>query len=89
MPRNSSCGLICILVLVACLGLALPAAAAPAERISESPLLSRLWDWAGNVWETVTRGGQGPWTVAVGADNGNGHVDRGILIDPNGNPGGK
>lgn len=89
MPRNSSRGLVSMLVLVACLGLALPAAAAPAERISEAPRLSRLWDWAGNVWEAVTRGGQGPWTVAVEADSDNGHIDRGILIDPNGNPGGK
>jgi len=83
MSRNLFRGLVSILMLVACLGLAMPAAAAPAERIPESPLLSRLWDWAGNVWETMTRAGQGSWSVVTAADH-DGHIDRGILIDPNG-----
>ena len=84
MSRNLFRGLVAILMLVACLGLAMPAAAAPAGRIPESSLLSRLWDWAGNVWETLARAGQGPWSVVTAANGGNGHVDRGILIDPNG-----
>lgn len=83
MSRNLSRGLVAVLMLVACLGLAMPAAAAPAERVPEAPLLSRLMDWAGNVWETVTRATQGPWSVATAADS-DGHYDRGALIDPNG-----
>lgn len=87
MSRISSCGLVSVLVLVACLGLALPAAAAPAERAPEASLLSRLWDRVGSIWETVAREAQGRLSVIVGADSDN-DFDRGILIDPNGAPGG-
>lgn len=86
MSRNPSRGLVSVLVLVACLALALPAAAAPAERTPESPLLTRVLGWAESVWATVTRGAQNPWSILVAADSGGngGHIDRGILIDPNG-----
>lgn len=89
MSRNSSRDLIFILVLVAGLGLALPATAAPAERTPESPLLSRFRDWTGSLWDSVLQGKPNPWTILIEADSGADHKDRGILIDPNGAPGGK
>lgn len=79
MSRNSYRGLTLALVLIVGLGVALPAAAKPAERVPaiEEGLLERIWNWVEHLW---TRAGGGEHSRAVS--------QTGILIDPNGGQGG-
>lgn len=80
MSRNSYRGLTLALVLIVTLGMALPAAAAgPDERVPprESGLLSWIWHWVESLW-----------TIGGGRDHTFATADTGILIDPNGSPGG-
>ena len=85
MSRNSYRGLTLALILIVGLGMALPAAARPAERAVavEEGLLDRLWNWVEHLWF----GGPQPDENLrpVTAKSGGG-CDRGPLIDPNGNP---
>lgn len=84
MSRNSYRGLTIALVLIVGLGMALPAAARPAERALaiEEGLLDRLWNWVEHLWFGGPQLDEnlGPATAASGG------CDRGPLIDPNGNP---
>jgi hypothetical protein len=79
MSRNSYRGLTLAIVLIVGLGMALPAAARPAERgpAIEEGLLERIWNWVGSLW-TVAGGGKHTRAVS----------HTGILIDPNGGQGG-
>ena len=88
MSRNSFRGLTLALILIVGLGMALPAAARPAERgpAIEEGLLARLWNWVEHLWRSTPQPGKDgkdlrPATAASG-----GGCDRGILIDPNGSP---
>lgn len=88
MSRNSYRGLTLVLVLIVSLGMALPAAARPAERVpaTQDGLLVRLWDWVEHLWRGIPQPVQDLRSATTAAcDN----PDRGILIDPNGNPCGK
>ena len=86
MSRNSYRGLTFILILIFGLGMALPAAAGPAEQVSASQdgLLVRIWDWIGHLWRGAAQPREHPKPVTAKA--GVCDPDRGILIDPNGNP---
>jgi hypothetical protein len=85
MSRNSYRSLTLALVVIIGLGMALPAAAKPAERVPaiEEGLLDRLWNWVEHLWFGTQQPEKGlrPATEASG-----GGCDRGILIDPNGSP---
>jgi hypothetical protein len=85
MSRNSYRVLTLALVLIVGLGMALPAAAKPAERALavEEGLLDRLWNWVEHLWFGGPQPDENlrPATAASG-----GGCDRGPLIDPNGNP---
>ena len=85
MSRNSYRGLTLALVLIVGLGMALPAAARPAERALavQEGLLDRLWNWVEHLWFGGSQPEKGlrPATEASGSG-----CDRGILIDPNGTP---
>jgi len=88
MSRNSYRGLALALILIVGLGMALPAAARPAERALaiQEGLLDRLWNWVEHLWF----GGPQPdknLRPAIEASSGcDTNPDRGPLIDPNGNP---
>lgn len=84
MSRNSFRSLTLALVLIVGLGMALPAAARPAERVPavEEGLLDRLWNWVEHLWF----GGSQPDKGLRPATAQSGSCDRGILIDPNGSP---
>jgi hypothetical protein len=86
MSRNSYRGLTLALVLIVGLGVALPAAARPAERALavQEGLLDRLWNWVEHLWRGGPQPDKGlrPATAAAGVCD----PDRGILIDPNGSP---
>ena len=86
MSRNSYRSLTLALILIVGLGMALPAAARPAERglAVEEGLLVRLWNWVEHLWRNVPQPGKElrPTTEAAGVCD----PDRGILIDPNGSP---
>ncbi|HVG09309.1 MAG TPA: hypothetical protein VNM67_16500 [Thermoanaerobaculia bacterium] len=86
MSRNSYRGFTLALVLIVGLGMALPAAARPAERIVavQEGLLERLWNWVEHLWSGGTQPDKGPRPATAAA--GGGGCDRGILIDPNGSP---
>lgn len=80
MSRNSYRGLTLVLVLIVSLGMALPAAAGGlGDRVParEPGFLSWIWHWVEHLWPTS---GGGNLTPAV--------ANTGILIDPNGVPGG-
>ncbi|MFL6293239.1 MAG: hypothetical protein ACJ759_20280 [Thermoanaerobaculia bacterium] len=80
MSRNSYRGLTLVLVLIVSLGMALPAAATGRdERVParEPGFMSWIWHWVGSLWPIS---GGGDLTPAV--------ANTGILIDPNGVPGG-
>jgi len=86
MSRNSYRGLTLALVLIVGLGMALPAAAKPAERALavQEGLLDRIWNWVEHLWFGGTQPdskGLRPATEAASSS-----CDRGILIDPNGSP---
>jgi hypothetical protein len=84
MSRNSYRGLTLALILIVGLGMALPAAARPAERALavQEGLLVRLWNWVEHLWRGAPQPDKGlrPATATSGS------CDRGILIDPNGSP---
>ncbi|HEX6865464.1 MAG TPA: hypothetical protein VF414_21730 [Thermoanaerobaculia bacterium] len=85
MSRNSYRGFTLALILIVGLGVALPAAARPAEKTVaiQEGLLDRLWNWVEHLWfggQKPDKGGLRPATEASGS------CDRGILIDPNGSP---
>ncbi|HYH46604.1 MAG TPA: hypothetical protein VEG34_13045 [Thermoanaerobaculia bacterium] len=84
MSRNSYRGFTLALVLIVGLGMALPAAARPAERALaiQEGLLDRLWNWVEHLWF----GGPQPNENLRPATAKSGGCDRGPLIDPNGNP---
>ena len=89
MSRNSYRALAIALVLIVSLGIALPAGAAGRADRDQTPaaqhsLLARLWDWVGPLWPVVPKDGKGltPVTAAAGICD----PDRGVLIDPNGQP---
>lgn len=84
MSRNSYFGLTLALILIVGLGVALPAAAKPAERSPaiQEGLLDRIWNWVEHLW----LGGQKPDERLRPATAKSGGCDRGILIDPNGTP---
>ena len=84
MSRNSYRGLTLALVLIVGLGVALPAAARPAEKAAaiQEGLLDRLWNWVEHLWT----GGQKQEERLRPATEKSGGCDRGILIDPNGVP---
>ncbi len=84
MSRNSYRGLTLALVLIVGLGVALPAAAKPAERAVavEEGLLDRLWNWVEHLWF----GGPQPDENLRPVTAKSAGCDRGPLIDPNGNP---
>ena len=86
MSRNSYRGITLALVLIVGLGMALPAAARPAERVpvNQDGLFVRLWDWVEHLWRGVPQPGKDlrPVTAAAGVCD----PDRGGLIDPNGHP---
>ncbi len=79
MSRNSYRGLTLAVVLIIGLGMALPAAARPAERVVaiQEGLLDRLWNWVERLWP-----------VANGENLKSATSRTGILIDPNGGQGG-
>jgi len=85
MSRNSYRGLTLALVLIVGLGMALPAAARPAERALavQEGLLDRLWNWVEHLWFGNPQPEKGPRPATEAAGSG---CDRGILIDPNGTP---
>ena len=87
MSRKSYRGLTLVLVLVVGLGMALPAAARPAERVLaiEEGLLVRLWDWVEHLWRGEPKQGK-ELRSATEEANPACDPDRGILIDPNGSP---
>lgn len=82
MSRNSYRGFTLAIILIVGLGMALPAAARPAERVQtiQEGLLDRLWNWVEHLWLGGPPQGKRlrPATAAS--------CERGILIDPNGNP---
>ena len=84
MSRNSYRGLTLAIVLIVGLGVALPAAARPAEKAAaiHEGLLDRLWNWVEHLWS----GGQKQDERLRPATAKSGGCERGILIDPNGNP---
>ena len=84
MSRNSFRGLTFALILIVGLGMAFPAAARPAERVpvTQDGLIARLWNWVEHLWF----GGSPPGKSLRPATAASGGCDRGILIDPNGNP---
>ena len=84
MSRNSYRGFTLALILIVGLGMALPAAARPAERAVavEEGLLDRLWNWVEHLWF----GGPQPGKDLRPATAASGGCERGILIDPNGSP---
>ena len=85
MSRNSYRGLTLALVLIVGLGVALPAAARPAKKAVttvQEGLLDRLWNWVEHLWF----GSQKPDERLRPATAKSGGCERGILIDPNGNP---
>lgn len=86
MSRNSYRGLSLVLVLIVSLGMALPAAAKPAERgaATQDGLLVRLWDWVEHLWRGVPEPGKD--LRAITAASSSCDADRGVLIDPNGSP---
>ncbi|MEA2561173.1 MAG: hypothetical protein QOH06_2677 [Acidobacteriota bacterium] len=85
MSRNSYRGFTLALVLIAGLGMALPAAARPAERAHavQEGLLERIWSWVGSLWFGDTQPDKAPRPTTAGSGGG---CERGILIDPNGTP---
>jgi hypothetical protein len=87
MSRTSS-RLSAALVLIALFSLSLPAAAL--DRPARVPgVLSWLQEWMDTVWSIVTPDAPQPSVKpAIEMDNSTGG-DRGALIDPNGNPGGR
>lgn len=86
MSRNPYRGLTFVLILVVSFGMALPAAAGPADRTpaNQDGLLSWLWDWVEHLWQGASEPRKEPRPVT--AASGNCDPDRGILIDPNGAP---
>lgn len=86
MSRNSFRGLTLALVLIVGLGVALPAAARPAERglaVEEGALL-RLWHWVEHLWSGQPQQDKGMHPVT--GQSGVCDPDRGAALDPNGNP---
>lgn len=88
MSRNSYRGLTLALVLVVGLGMALPAAAGPAERglAIQEGLLVRLWDWVEHLWRSVPRQGKDLRPATEESNPACDSYERGPLIDPNGCP---
>jgi len=88
MSRNSYRGLTLALVLIVSLGMALPAAARPAERGSatQDGLLVRLWDWVEHLWSGMPQPGKGVQPTSTWNASCDNNPDRGVTIDPNGNP---
>ena len=88
MSRNSYRGLTLALVLVVGLGMALPAAAGPAERVpvNQDGLFVRLWDWVEHLWRGVPQAGKELRPVTAEANPACDSHERGPLIDPNGCP---
>jgi hypothetical protein len=88
MSRNSYRGLTLALVLIVGLGMALPAAARPAERgpAIEEGLLARLWNWVEHLWFGAPPPDKGSSLRPATAASGGGGCERGVLIDPNGSP---
>jgi hypothetical protein len=86
MSRTSYRGLALTLVLIIGLGMALPAAARPAERgpATQDGLLAWIWDWVEHLWRGASQPGKDPH--AITAASGPCDPDRGAAIDPNGNP---
>lgn len=87
MSRNSYRSLTLALVLIFGLGMALPAAAGPAERgvAIQEGLLVRLWDWVEHLWRGAPKQGK-ELRRATAAANPCDSQERGATIDPNGNP---
>jgi hypothetical protein len=87
MSRTSSRRLSAAFVLVALLGLSLPVSAMGPEQVPG--FLPWLQEWAASLWSApVPDAPEHPATHAIEMDGSTGS-DRGILIDPNGNPGHK
>lgn len=86
MSRTSSLRLTFVLVLIVGLGVALPATAKPAEQAPaiQQGLLERLWSWVEQQWQRSAGPRQDLQPVTAGA--GTCDSDRGVLIDPNGDP---
>jgi hypothetical protein len=84
MSRNSYRGLTLALVLIVGLGVALPAAARPAEKADsiQEGLLDRLWNWVEHLWFGEPKPDEGLRPAKAKS----GGCERGILIDPNGVP---
>ena len=82
MSRNSYRGLTLALILIVGLGMAFPAAAKPAERVLaiQEGLLVRILSWVEHLWRGAPKQGKDLRPVTAPS------CDRGILIDPNGNP---
>jgi hypothetical protein len=86
MPRTSS-RLSAALVLIALLGLSLPASAmGQPDRPGRLPgIVSWLQEWMDSVWSVlVPEAPEHSLTPAIDMDNTSTDADRGILIDPNG-----
>ena len=88
MSRNSYRGLTLALVLIVSLGMALPAAARPAEQgpATQDGLLVQLWDWVEHLWRGVPQPDKGVRPTSTWNASCDNNPDRGIIIDPNGNP---
>ena len=84
MSRNSYRGLTLVLVLIVGLGMALPAAARPAERALaiEEGLLDRLWQWVEHLWGKASEPGKDLRAVTAAG----GSCEHGATLDPNGAP---
>jgi len=86
MPRTSFSRLSTAFVLIALLGLALPASALSPESRTSGPL-SWIQEWIDNVWSVfVPEGSEPSRNPAIEKDSAT-NPDRGALIDPNGGPG--
>jgi len=89
MSRTSS-RLSAALVVFALLGLSLPASAALDRPVRVPGVVSWFQEWMDTVWSIfVPDSDRSPMKPAIEMDNGSSGGDRGALIDPNGNPGGR
>jgi hypothetical protein len=89
MSRNSYRSLTLALILIVGLGMALPAAAKPAERglAIQEGLLDRLWNWVEHLWFGAPQPDKGLRPATAETNPGCDDPDRGPLIDPNGSCG--
>ena len=85
MFRYSYRSLTLAIVLIVGIGMALPAAARPAERVVaiQEGLLDRIWNWVEHLWFGGSQPDKAPRPVTEASG---GNCERGILIDPNGAP---